>query len=364
MNILWFNHRDPLHPHAGGAEVRILELGKRLVNNGFNIKLVCERWNGSECREFLDGIEIFRVSNMYGIHFMVPFLLTKFYDYYDIVIDDIAHAVPWFSSFFTNKPVIGQVHHVHQRSLASELSPLLAKFVALSEAQIKYAYKKLIVVSESTKKDLINTLGVSEEKITVVPNGVSLEHFRSNKKSCEPRVLWVGRIKQYKRVNHVLQAFRKVSKVFPNAELFIVGDGCQLGAVKKQSKDLGLSNVIFTGRISDEEKIQLMSSSWVIVNTSLIEGWGLVLTECGSCGTTAVAYDVSGLRDSVQDGVTGLLVENGNISALAEKIIEVLKNEPLRYKLNENSLRYAKKFNWDTTTEQFMNTMERVVIGK
>lgn len=361
MNVLWFNHRDLLHPQAGGAEVRIMEIGKRLVKNGFNVKLVCERWKGSECKEFLDGIEIVRVSNRYGIHVMVPFLLAKFYDYYDVVIDDIAHAVPWFSSFFTNKPVIGQVHHVHQRALASELSSIVGKFVALSEARIKGAYNKLIVVSESTKNDLIVTLGVSEEIMTVVPNGVALDFFKPAKKSSEPRILCIGRLKRYKRVNHVLQAFSKVGKFFPNAQLFIVGEGDQLNALKKQCKDLGLSNVIFTGRINDNEKVQLMASSWVIVNTSLIEGWGLTLTEAAACGTPAVAYNVPGLRDSVKNDVTGLLVESGDVNTFAKMIIRLLQNELLRNKLSENALRYAKEFSWDKTAEQFMKIIENVV---
>lgn len=361
MNILWFNHRDPWHPQAGGAEVRIKELSKRLVKSGFNVKLVCERWNGSKQTDYLEGIEIVRISNRFGIHFIVPFAIAKFRNDFDVVIDDIAHAVPWFSSFFTSKPVIGQVHHVHQKVLASELSPILAKIIALSEAQIKRIYTNLIVVSESTKKDLVLTMGVREQNIDVVSNGISSEFFKPTEKSFEPRLLWVGRLKKYKRIDHILYAFRKILEVFPNAELFIVGEGDQLEFLKKQCNDFGLSKVIFTGKVSEEEKIRIMGSSWVFVSTSTVEGWGLTIIESAACGTPTIAYDVAGLRDSVQDGITGFLVPDGDHESLAEQIIEVLKNSSIRLKLSENALNHAKTFSWEKAAKQFIKVLEGVM---
>jgi glycosyltransferase involved in cell wall biosynthesis len=71
-----------------------------------------------------------------------------------------------------------------------------------------------------------------------------------------------------------------------------------------------------------------------------------------------VAYDVAGLRDSVKNGVTGLLVESGNMRALADNLIRVLEDDNLRNKLSENALKYAKEFSWDRTAEEFMKIFE------
>lgn len=360
MRVLWFNHRDPLHPQAGGAEVRIHEIGKRLVRMGCSVKLVCERWEGSKRVDFLDGIEIIRVAGKYGVHLKVPFLLKTDGDY-DVVVDDIAHAAPWFSPLFTRKPVVGQVHHVHQGVLSIELSPFLASLVALSESSLKYFYRVLVVVSESTRRDLVGMLGFSKDRIRVVPNGVDLDFYRSCKKSAVPSVLWVGRVKRYKRVDHVLRAFKIVEQELPDARLVIVGDGDYLPVLTRMRERLGLSNVVLTGRVSEEEKVRLMGSSWIVVSTSLIEGWGMTVTECAACGTPAVAYDVAGLRDSVSDGVTGVLVDSGDVAGLANALVRVLRDGGLRHRLGKNALEYAGGFSWDRTAEEFMMVIKGLV---
>jgi glycosyltransferase involved in cell wall biosynthesis len=360
LNILWVNHRDPKHPKAGGAEVRIHEIGKRLVQSGNSVRLVCERWAGSKSTEFLDGIEIKRVAGRLTIHLIFPFLLNRF-DGYDVVIDDVAHGVPWWSSFFTNKSVVGQVHHVHQEVLSFELNPFSARLIALSEGTIKYSYKKLVAVSESTKKALIQSFGIPKNIVKVIPNGVDADFYRPMLKSSLPTLLWVGRVKRYKRIDHVLSAFRIIRNHLPDAKLIIVGDGDYLESSKNTAKMLGLSGVVFAGAVNEKQKVAFMASSWVTVSSSFVEGWGMTITENAACGTPAVAYDVAGLRDSIKDGVTGLLVENGNVEALAEAVMRVLRDEGLRRQLGENALKYAKQFSWDKTAEEFMKVLERVI---
>jgi glycosyltransferase involved in cell wall biosynthesis len=358
VRVLWFNHRDPLHPQAGGAEVRIHEIGRRLVKSGCSVKLVCEKWKGAQPSDVLDGIEIIRIAGKYGVHLSVPFLLS-ISNRYDIVVDDVAHAVPWFSPLFTNKPVVGQIHHVHQEVLEFELNSSLARFVALAESSLRYFYKTLVVVSESTKHDLVTKFGIPQERIRVVPNGIDAGFYRPMRKSSEPALLWVGRVKKYKRVDHVLLAFQRVKEELPECRLFVVGDGDELEALCKFSRRLGLSDVMFTGRVNENEKLKFMASSWAIVSTSFVEGWGMTITEGSACGTPAVAYDVAGLKDSVRDGVTGSLAENGNIEDLAGKIVRILEDNGLRLRLSRNALEHAKRFSWDKTAKEFMKVLER-----
>lgn len=363
MKVLWINHRDPKHPQAGGAEVRIHEIGKRLVQKGHSVKLICENWPGCKRHEFLDGIDIVRppLSGRYTIHLITPFLLNRFSDY-DIVIDDIAHAIPWESEFFTNKPVIGQIHHVHQEVLDFEINPILAKGIALSERSIK-SYKALIAVSESTKNALID-LGVSKNIIKVIPNGINADFYRPTAKSSLPTLLWVGRVKRYKRVDHVLLAFSIVQKQLPDAKLIIVGMGDDLERIKCMAERLGLTNICFPGFVSEKVKAQLMASCWVVTSTSYVEGWGMTITECGASGTPAVAYNVPGLRDSVQNGETGLLVRDGDIEALAKAMLKVLQNVQLRVTLGENALRWTRKLNWDKISDEFSCFLESVRDGR
>jgi len=298
------------------------------------------------------------------LHLKVPFLLNNGDGGFDVVVDDVAHATPWFSPLFTRKPVVGQVHHVHQGVLGVELPRFLAELVALSEGSLKYFYRVLVAVSESTRRDLVERLGVSADRVWVVPNGVDLGFYRPVcGKFCVPTVLWVGRVKRYKRVDDVLRAFRVVARELPDARLIVVGVGDYLPVLKRLRERLGLSNVVFAGRVSEEEKVRLMGGSWVVVSASFVEGWGLTVTEAAACGTPAVAYGVGGLRDSVVDGVTGLLAEDGNVGDLACKIVRVLTDDGLRKKLSRNALEHAKKFSWDKTAEKFKKILEMAVGG-
>ena len=92
----------------------------------------------------------------------------------------------------------------------------------------------------------------------------------------------------------------------------------------------------------------------ILIVPGVREGWGLNVIEANALGVPAVAYDAPGLRDSVRNQETGLLVENGNIKDLAEKTISVLSDEMLRKTLSVNALNYSKQFSWEITAREFM----------
>jgi glycosyltransferase involved in cell wall biosynthesis len=76
------------------------------------------------------------------------------------------------------------------------------------------------------------------------------------------------------------------------------------------------------GKVSDHVKRYILSKSWAFVSTSMKEGWGITIIEANACGTPCIAYDVPGLRDSIVDGKTGILIkEDGNVEKLAENRI-------------------------------------------
>jgi glycosyltransferase involved in cell wall biosynthesis len=357
MKILWINHRDPHHPQAGGAEVRLMEISKRLVKKGHDITLLCERWSGSQKHETIEGVEIVRSSGKYGIHLKVPFLLNQYRDY-DLVIDDVAHAVPWYSPLFTSKPVVCQVHHVHQDVLRFELNPLLSTVVSLSERSVKIPYKNILTVSQSTKTELIRRFGIAQNRIRIIPNGVDSKYYSPGEKSSYPTILSVGRLKRYKRVDHIIRAFKIVNNSVPNAKLIVVGDGEHIDQLRSLVNNERIVNVEFKGKVSDDEKKELMASSWLSVTASTAEGWGMTILENAACGTPCVAYDVAGVSDSIQNGRTGILVEDGNITALADGVMQLINDEPTRLSLGSAAVEYAKLFDWDYIAREFVFALE------
>ena len=359
MRILWINHRDPKHPQAGGAEVRLYEIGRRLVKMGHEVTVLCEKVDGLPGKEVLEGIEIRRIGGKTSIHFLAPLYVKKHGLEYDVIIDDIAHAVPWYSPLATRKPVVAQIHHVHQDVVYVELSKPLAWIVSRAERTIAKVYQHFIAVSQSTKEELVKRLGIDPDRIAVVPNGVDLEKYRPGPKDPRPTILWVGRIKKYKNLDHLIKAYKVVKQEIPDAQLIIIGTGDQEQEMKELARELELRDVYFLSRVSEEKKIRWMQRAWVIVSTSMVEGWGMTITEAAACGTPAVAYNVPGLRDSVKHMETGVLVEPRDIEQLAKVITHLLTDHGLRNRFAEKVCRHAHQYSWSRVTEYFLETIER-----
>ena len=118
----------------------------------------------------------------------------------------------------------------------------------------------------------------------------------------------------------------------------------------------------FFGYISEMEKIKLLSEAYCVANSSMKEGWGITNIEANACGTPVISANVPGLRDSVQEGKSGLLYEYGNIQQFADKIISVLSNADLRKTLSEGAVNWAKRFSWDSSASLMLERCEQVII--
>jgi glycosyltransferase involved in cell wall biosynthesis len=101
----------------------------------------------------------------------------------------------------------------------------------------------------------------------------------------------------------------------------------------------------------------LIKKSWVLVNPSVREGFGLNVIEANALGVPSVAYNVPGLKDAIIDGKTGLLAIPGSTEALADAIVRILTDTNLRNKLSEEALAYSKNFSWNKVADEFMRVI-------
>ncbi len=97
-----------------------------------------------------------------------------------------------------------------------------------------------------------------------------------------------------------------------------------------------------------------------MVNSSIKEGWGIINIEANACGTPVVSANVPGLRDSVRDGMSGLLYEYGRIDQLAAQIERVLADDALRDALSHGAVQWARQFDWATSAKKMVELCERV----
>jgi glycosyltransferase involved in cell wall biosynthesis len=176
------NHRDPKHPNAGGAERTIYEVAKRLVEQGNEVTLYCPKWKGSSSQEMLDGIRIVRKGNNFSTHIILPVFLLR--NKFDIVVNDLAHGIPWISSVLLEERNLVFFRHLHARSLPGQVNFILAKVIISMEKAYRLIYKNIKVVTESStsEEDLLN-LGFLQENIVKIPPGVDLITFSPGEKT-------------------------------------------------------------------------------------------------------------------------------------------------------------------------------------
>ncbi len=205
-------------------------------------------------------------------------------------------------------------------------------------------YKKATGIfsnSLATKNDLIRAYDLPKKKISSIYNPIPFKGSFDAKSQKEEKILLaVGRLVKNKNWGDVIDAFPLVKKRFPMAKLIILGEGPERDNLKNKIVKLGLSNSVFLeGFVRDPTSYY--SKAHVLVHTSLWEGFGNVLVEAMSCGTPVVAYDCIGaIREVLEDGKYGKLVEFGNLSALASAIIDQIESPPSQSILMEAVCRF------------------------
>jgi glycosyltransferase involved in cell wall biosynthesis len=287
---------------------------------------------------------------------------------WDVVIEDL-NKVPVYTPLWTRSPVVLLVHHLFGRTAFTEASLPVAGVTWLLERTVPAFYRRLPVqaVSESTAQDLVRR-GFERRRIAVIENGVDLQYYSPDPQQprfTEPTVLYLGRLKRYKRVDLVVRAVARLRDRGIAARLIVAGQGDARAELERLCSELDvLDRVELTGFVSEERKRELFRSAWVHVLASPNEGWGISNMEAAACGTATVASDSPGLRDSVRHGETGYLVPHGDVDALADRLQDVLQDPALRECLGSAARRFAEGFSWERSAVETEAHLERVATGR
>jgi len=365
--ILVLNERDMHNPLAGGAEVHLFEVFGRLAARGHDVTLLAASFPGCEPEVEIDGIRVRRLVNRYAFYALAPFVARRMAraQRVDLVVDVLA-KLPFLSPWFISSPCVPIAHHLFGTTAFQQVSFPIALITYLSEKLIPFAYRRcaVVAVSPSTREDLI-ARGLDARHISVVPNGIDHDLYSvlDTPRQEEPLLLWLGRVEPYKRLDLFLQAVVHVREKIPGIRAVIVGDGTAMADVRGLVARLGLDCVELAGFVPSDRKVELLRQAQALVNTSEKEGWGLTVLEGNACGAITVASDVPGLRDSVRDGRTGLLVKHGDVDQLSEVLIRVLSDHALRTELREGALEWASRFTWDAVADDMEGIIEAVAAG-
>ena len=365
MRILVVNWLDRENPRAGGAEIHLHEVFGRLADRGHRVTLLASGFRGAEPRAVLDGIEVHRAGGRHTFSVAAPAhyrgVLAR--RDFDVVVEDL-NKVPLFTPFWVSAPVVLLVHHLFGRVAFQEASLPFAAATWLLERPLPLVFRRTptVAVSESTARDLEGR-GLARERVEVIPNGIDLERYRPAPGVGEyptPTVLYLGRLKRYKRVDLILRAVARLRERGTACRLLVAGRGDRREPLEELRARLGLEDAVdFLGFVSEERKLELLRRSWVHALTSVKEGWGISNLEAAACGTPTVASDVPGLRDSVRDGETGYLVPHGDVDALTDRLDHLLRDHETRADLGDRARRFAEGFSWDSVARRWETYLER-----
>lgn len=355
FKILWLNWRCWLNPAMGGAEVFTHEVAKRWVAMGHEVTLFTSKFPGCKSEEIVDGVKIVRSGGRFTVYRQAKRIYYKRFrkERFDIVIDEI-NTRPFFAQkFIKNKEKVVALIHQLAREFWFYETPFPISYFGYYFFENRWLKQYInvhtITVSESTKNDLI-ALGFNE--VSIVPEGLNFKALNVlPQKNLTPVIAFSGRLRRSKRPDHAIKAFEIIKRKIPNAELWVFGDG---PLRKKLQKKAG-ERVKFFGQIDNSARRKLLAKSWVLMVPGLREGWGLNIIEANALGVPCVAYNVPGLKDSIKNHETGILIESGNIETLAEEIIHLQENPRNLRKLGLNALLFAKEFNWNNTANEFIN---------
>ncbi len=227
---------------------------------------------------------------------------------------------------------------------------------------------KHIIVPSEYLKSILETWGLSSERIRVIHNAVPVRapgrQDPSIKETTVPRIITAGRLVPWKGINGLINAMVEVRKAIPSAVLIIVGDGPEKGNLEKYaSARLPEGAVLFTGVQEPDVALATYAAADVFVLNSTYEGLSHILIEAMELARPIVATRAGGNTELIEDGETGLLVSVGDSEKLAELIIELCTNrvkaDSLGAKARERSKDFSQEKMLDTTARFFIG--DRVV---
>ncbi|MFT3872091.1 MAG: glycosyltransferase family 4 protein [Nocardioides sp.] len=367
LRVVFLSWRDTRNPEGGGAERALEEVARGLVERGAQATIFCASHAGAPPEEVIDGVRFVRRGSKLTVYPQgMSSLLRGLLGKADVVVD-VQNGMPFFSRLVSRKPIIVLVHHVHREQwpvVYPGVTGRVGWWVESRFAPRLYRAQQYVTGSRATRDEL-GRLGVDVNRIAVVHYGAERQPQLGVAKTTHPSICVVGRLVPHKQVEHAIDAAADLRRELPGLTLTVVGSGWWEGTLHAYVEERGYSDFVeFTGHIDEAHREEIYERSWVLALPSLKEGWGLVVGEAALAGTPAVAYSAAGgTRESILDGVSGLLVDGG-YPAFVAALRRVLTDEALRAQLSAGALEAGKRFTWAHTRERFADVVARVARGQ
>ena len=402
-------HTSPLDQpgvgDAGGLNVYVVETAKRLAQQGIAVDIFTRRTSSTVKTEtaLFDGVLVKQITAgpFEGLTKQsLPSQLCALSagvlreeaiqkeGHYQLIHSHywLSGQVGWVASERWNVPLVHSMHtmaKVKNTTLALGDTPEPNER-EIGEQQVVDAATQLIANTEAEAQDLINLYSAEKNRISVVNPGVDLELFSPGDQDAARKELgipndaivfsFVGRVQPLKAPDVLVKAAHQFILEYPNlrnrVRIIICGGLSGTGLEKPNAlislvKELQLTDlVIFLPPSTRESLATLYKASTVLAVPSYSESFGLVAVEAQACGTPVIATNVGGLRTTVSDNKSGLLVNGHDPRTWAQALAQVVLNETELARLKLGAREHALNFSWDKTVEGLISVYEKALITK
>ncbi len=351
--------RDLDDPEAGGSELHAHRIASLWAAAGLDVTFRTSAVPGAPEALTRNGYRVLRRAGRYAVFPGAAWEGVRMGHRPGDALVEIWNGMPFLSPLWYRGPRLVFLHHVHAEMWGMVLPPMLARLGNLVEQRIAprfYRSSRIVTLSESSRAEIVDLLGIGAGQVTVAPPGVDDRFSPGGQRAAAPLVVAVGRLVPVKRFDVLLRSLAEVKKDHPDLEAVVIGEGYERPALERLRSELGATEWVgLPGRVDDDELVAWYRRAWVVASSSQREGWGMTLTEAAACGTPAVATAIAGHADAVLDGESGLLVDDPD--ELAGALGRVLGDEVLRSRLARGALSRARWFTWDATARRALEAL-------
>jgi glycosyltransferase involved in cell wall biosynthesis len=369
-------------PKRGGDVNVVYNISKHLMKIGHEITIVTTNFEfDKDYANSLDGINVIPFKSIANIGMMLFSPAMKKWLRNEIRKFDVIHLHTFRSyqnnliCYYTKKfgiPYVLQAHGSVLPFFARQRSKKIFDKI-WGYGILKDAAK--VIALNKTEVEQYKKMGVDEDKIEIVPNGIDLSEYRNLPRKGEFRskyfirenekiILFLGRIHKIKGIDLLVQTFSDLSKEMDNIRLVIVGPNERfLSTLKRQIEDLKIEDkVLLTGPLYGEDKFRAYVDADVYVLPSVYETFPITVLEAIACGTPVVVTNRCGIVDFIDK--IGFVVDY-NRSELKEAIVKTFENRESRKKLQEEGRNLIEeKYNWDTIVDGIIDIYEKIKTRK
>jgi len=203
----------------------------------------------------------------------------------------------------------------------------------------------------------------------IIPNGIDLERFSPDvppiDEFCDGKlnILFVGRLEKRKGLNYLLKAYKRVKREIPESRLIVVGPGTRLRRkYEKEVKQSRLEDVVFAGYASQDDLPRYYKTADIFCAPATgWESFGMVLLEAMALGKPVVASNIAGYASVVTHGEDGLLVPPKDEEELAQALLSLMSDKPLRQQMGDRGRVKAQEYGWERIAKRVLDYYARVL---